>query len=207
MIKRSTWVMVLLLGLVAALAYYLQTVPDNLFKQMLTAGQTPTTAPTIDMLIASVDTPLSEISVESADGRSATIKRDDAAGWTLSIDGQGFIPANQTAAQQIAAQVATLQITLKITATSDLSAFGLDKPAYLCKATLRDGKTVTFKIGNTTVMGDGYYLQKEDGSIMAVNKYSLDGALNLLTQPPYLTTPTPSPAPITETPTPTATSG
>ncbi len=59
---------------------------------------------------------------------------------------------------------------------------------------LENGKTLTFKIGKATISGDGYYLQKEDGTIAIVDKYTTDALLNLLKQPPSMFTATPLPA-------------
>ena len=199
MVKRSTWVMVVLLALVAGLAYYMQTVPDNLIQKIMTARNTPTVATTSPgTLISPADGPLNGINIASTDGHSVTIKREPS-GWTFAIDTQNPTPADQAAAEQAASQAQGLQLIageIKPT-TSDLSAFGLDKPAYTYQLVLSNGKIAAFKIGKATVTGSGYYLQKEDGTIVAVDKYMMDNLLNLLKQPPYKITPTPSPTPAT----------
>jgi hypothetical protein len=203
MIKRSTWVMVVALAVLAGLAYYLQQ-PDNLIKKALTPAGTPTAEP-LAQLVSPADGPINGISVQSADGKSAAIDRKSS-GWTLTIGNESPIPADQTAAEQVVSQAQELRPVVKIEAgTPDLAAFGLDTPAYLCKLTLADGRSVTFKIGDVTPTEDGYYLQKEDGEIVVVGKFGMDAVINLLTQPPYMFTPTPSPLPATGTPTPTAT--
>jgi hypothetical protein len=204
MVKRSTWVMVVLMAVLAGLAYYLQQ-PDNLIKKAAASGATPTIEPLGTLLTVPAGGTLDSISVQSADGHSVILKHE-AAGWTLSIDTQNPIPADQSAAEQVASQAQELRLITKIEAkTPDLSAFGLDKPADICSITLSDGKSVTFKIGKPTLTGDGYYLQKEDGSLVVIDKGGMDTLLNLLTQPPYMFTPTPSSLPATETPTATTT--
>jgi hypothetical protein len=192
MVKRSTWVMVVLLVLVAGLAYYMKTVPDNLIQKALTAKNTPTVPTSLGTLISPADGPLNGISIASSDGHNVVIKREPT-GWTFSIETQAFTAADQAAAEQAASQAQGLRLTsgeIK-PATSDLSAFGLDKPAYTYTLILSSGKTVAFKLGKATVTDDGYYLQKEDGTIVAVDKYMTDTLINLLKQPPYKITPTP----------------
>jgi hypothetical protein len=202
MVKRSTWVMVVLLAILAGLAYYSQQ-PDNLIKKTLeSAGGTPTAEP-LGLLLPPTAGPLKGVSIQDADGKSVALERKNT-GWTMRIGAGSESPADQGAAEQAASQALGVRLVVKIESTSNLSAFGLDKPAYTCKLVLADGKPVTFKIGNATVTGDGYYLQKEDGSVFVVDKYGLDALLNLLVQPPYMFTPTP---PVIETPTPTATTG
>ncbi len=203
MIKRSTWVMVVSLAILAGLAYYLQQ-PDNVIKKALAPATTPTAEP-LGPLVSPADGPLNGVSIQSTDGQSVAIERKSS-GWTLVIGNESSAPADQAVADQVATQAQELRQVIKIEAdTLDLSAFGLDTPAYICKFVLASGSSVTFKIGDAAPTGDGYYLQKEDGSVVVIDKYGMDAVINLLTQPPYMFTPTPSALPATGTPTPTAT--
>ncbi len=203
MVKRSTWVMVVLLAILAGLAYYMQQ-PDNLIKKALASRETPTTEPP-GQLLSPADGPVNGVSIQSTDGKSVTLERKNS-GWTLIVGTENPAPADQSAAEEAASQAQSLRLAGKVTSTTpDLSAFGLDKPIYIFKLILANGTSMTFKIGNATVAGDGYYVQKEDGTVVIVEKYGLDPLLNLLQQPPYMFTPTPSPAPVTGTPTPTST--
>lgn len=206
MIKRPTWIMVIVLALLAALAYYMQTVPDNFIKKAMEAGKTPTFAFVDKSLISVNDGLISIIAITAADGRSIILKREPAV-WTIARDGQAATTADQSAAEQASSQAQALQLVtpeIKPT-TSDLSGFGLDKPAYIYKITLDSGKIVNFKIGKETITANGYYLQKEDGTIAVVDKYGVDALLTLFTQPPSDLTATPSPIPVTEIPTGTMT--
>lgn len=198
MIKRPTWIMVIVLALLAGLAYYLTT-PDNLAKKALDAGKTPTATIASIESIPLTDAPINGLEISASDGHSVTLKHEST-GWTLSVDMQAFIPADQGAATQAAAQAQTLKLTgLEIKSNpADLSGFGLDKPVYNYKVTLESGKIFNFKIGKVTIIGDGYYLQKEDGTIAVVDKSSMDALLTLLKQPPSMFTATPSAAPTTE---------
>jgi len=83
----------------------------------------------------------------------------------------------------------------------------LDKPAYTFTVSLANSKTATFKIGNATVAEDGYYVQKEDGTVVILDKNGFDQVLNLLQEPPYMftLTPTATSEAGTATPTPTST--
>jgi hypothetical protein len=200
MVKRSTWVMVILLAILAGLAYYLQQ-PENLIKKALASRETPTAEPP-GQLISPADGPLNGVSIQKTGGQSITLERKNS-GWTLIVGSENPAPADQSVAEQAASQAQSLRLAGKITSTTpDLSAFGLDKPVYIFKLILADGKSVSFKIGNATLAGDGYYAQKEDGTVVILEKYGLDPLLNLLQQPPYMFTPTPQ---ATGTPSPTPT--
>lgn len=209
MIKRPTWIMVVVLALIAGLAYYMKAVPNNFIQQALTAGKTPTAV--IENVIPPSEGPVNSITISSVDGHSVTLKHESS-GWTLSIDAQAVVPADQSGAEQAASQALALRlITASIPlTTSDLTGFGLDSPEYTFQATLENRRTVTFKIGKETITQDGYYIQKEDKTVATVEKFAMDALLNMLKQPPLMFPPTASPTAAelptgTITPTPAAT--
>ena len=204
MIKRPTWILIIVLAALAGLAYYMQAVPDNFVKKALDSGKTPTAETLTKAVISSSDGLISGLEIKGPDQHSVALKHQPT-GWTLSIDGQTPISADQSAAEQAASQGQGLQATdiqIKLK-ESDLPGFGLDKSAYTYQVMLDSGKTLTFKIGKAIVTGEGYYLQKEDGTIAIVDKYTTDALLNLLKQPPSIFTATPLPS--TELPTGTIT--
>ena len=206
MIKRQTWIMVILLAALAGLAYYMQAVPDNFMKKAFDSGKTLTPNILALSLVPPGEGLVSGIEIADAEGNSVILKHEPTV-WTVSVNGKDPIAADQTAVEQAASQAQGLHLldaAIKPT-TTDLSGFGLDKPVYRYKVTTESGKIFTFKIGKPTIINDGYYLQKEDGTIAVVEKLTMDALLNLLKQPPFLTTATPSPAPVTETPTATIT--
>ena len=51
------------------------------------------------------------------------------------------------------------------------------------------------QVGDITPTNSGYYVRKEDGSILVISKYGMESLLNLILYPPYEETPTPSPMP------------
>lgn len=206
MIKRPTWILVIVLALLAGLVYYMQSVPDNFIKKALDSAKSPTPSMVQDSLLPIADGLITSIEMTSSDGHGLLLKKE-ANGWMFSLDSQTPILADQTAAEQASSQAQGMRLTTSaITPTStDLSGFGLDKPNYIYKVTTNSGKILTFKIGHATVLNDGYYLQKEDGTIAVVEKFSMDTLLNLFTQPPLVLTATPTAAPVTETPTVTIT--
>ena len=202
MIKRSTWVTVLVLGILAGIAYYMQQ-PDNLIKKSLASGNTPTAAAP-GMLISFADGTVNSIGIQKTGGESLTLQRGTS-GWTMTLGSGSPIPADQNSVDQTASNVVFLSLSGKITSpTANPATFGLDKPGYIFTLGLSTGKTVTTKIGNQTVAGDGYYAQKDDGSIVILEKSGFDPILNLLAQPPYMFTLTPTQSAATGTPTPTA---
>lgn len=61
---------------------------------------------------------------------------------------------------------------------TDLAKYGLANPAGTVEATLKDGKTLGYKIGNKTPSGDGYYFQKDgEKRVVIVGSYAVQPLL------------------------------
>lgn len=191
--KRSTWIMLIALALAGGLYWYLQQ-PNNLAGKVLNAGATPTSE-VLGTLI-SPDYAVNGLTIQDASGQSVKIVQEDGI-WMVIASEKG--PADQSAAEMAITQAQALQMEAKIASAPDLAAFGLDEPAYSLTLMIENGAPITLKIGNPTVTEIGYYVQKEDGSVVVVSKYGLEDLLNLLSNPPFPATPMPVSA--EETPT------
>ncbi|MCS6909720.1 MAG: DUF4340 domain-containing protein [Anaerolineales bacterium] len=112
-------------------------------------------------------------------------------------------PADQLTAANNVATLVNLQYRNLITATTDLSVFGVLSPTHRLEIGLVDGRTLKLVVGDKTVTGMDYYVQREgEATVLVVNSFSLDPILGWVENPPYLPpTSTPEPA---EMPTPGA---
>jgi hypothetical protein len=196
--RRSTIVLVVLFAALGLLYWYMQK-PGNVIKQAL-ATSTTTAQPPSD-LIKPEQGPVSQISVQRADGKTVTLKKAGGI-WLVSADYEA--PANQETSEMIAQSVLSLRTVTKLEKAPDLASIGLNNPAYTVSLILGDGSPYTFKIGAATVTGSGYYVEAMDGSVVVIDKYAIEQLTALAAEPPFLQTATPSPAPAIETPAPTA---
>jgi hypothetical protein len=197
--RRSTVILVVLFAALGLLYWYVQQ-PGNVVKQSL-ATSTTTAQPLSDLLRPDQG-PVSQIVVQSADGKTVTLKKSGGI-WLVATDHEA--PANQESAEMIAQGVLSLKTVAKLEKAPDLATIGLSKPAYTISMVLLDGSPYTFKVGNATVTGSGYYTQMSDGSIVVVDKHAIDSLINIIAEPPFLQTATPEPAPVSETPIPDVT--
>jgi uncharacterized protein DUF4340 len=196
MIRRETWILIVILAALVGLAWYLNS-PASPTK----ASNTPTaTIETPQYLFTNDAKLISSISVTDKDGNTFLIERGPGSVWLIKKPIEAI--ADQTKGEDAAMQVASLRILTTLESAPDPSATGLDKPAYEFSVLTTDGKTSTVKIGSLTVTGSGYYAQGETGNVVVLNKLSVENITGLLNNPPYAETPTPSPV-VTETPTPT----
>lgn len=97
--------------------------------------------------------------LESRDGTTLTfIKKDDE--WT--VDYPHPVVLDKTSVDDIAYSFASLYAERIIDENpEDLSVYGLDKPAVVAKAFLKDGTEKVLYLGNETPAGNTYYLMAE----------------------------------------------
>ncbi len=189
MIRRSTWILLVLLILLVAAVFYI-----NRQKTIAANNATPTPGGT-RFVFTSQDGLPSDIKIVSGSGTSVEVGRDPSGQWVVKAPTSA--PADQAQAQAAATQITSLQIVGDIQIGLDV--VGLDKPAYTLSVTFTGSKTHTLTVGSLTPIQSGYYTQLDGGKIQVVDKSSLDSLLTLVGNPPYVATATPA---VTDTPTP-----
>jgi ABC-type Fe3+-hydroxamate transport system substrate-binding protein len=194
MIRRNTWLLLILLLALVGFAFYLRNQ-----KAQQAASTTPTAAAASTPLFSAAFGAPTDITVKDSSGKTVEVTRNEKAVWVLKAPTD--TQADQAAAESAATQVTSLQVLSGV--QLDLNVVGLDKPTYTMSFKFTDGSSHTLQVGSLTPIQDGYYTSLDGGPIKIVDKQGLDALTQLLSQPPYAQTPVP---PITLTPTlPTAT--
>ena len=189
MIRRNTWVLLILLAALVGFAYYMK---DRQAKQAAAITPTADSAASVPVVSATEGQP-TDVKVQDTAGASVEIKRNETGQWVLQAP-------TETKADQAAAEAAATQImSLRILSSQSLGldVVGLDKPAYVITVTMSSGKTHTLGIGAVTPIEDGYYASVDKGPVRVVDKAGIDALVLLVSQPPYAVTPT---LPATEAP-------
>jgi hypothetical protein len=187
----------ILLGVFALLLIYVLAT-QNAAPEAATA--TPTLAPTDSAsgpLWGGVtgDQVLSVRVTDRVGNRSVAFGRASAeASW--SVTEPEARPADQLASANNVATLTTLQFRNIITGSADLSAFGVLSPTHMLEIGLADGRTLSLAVGDKTMTGSDYYVQRGgEAEVLVVNGFSLDPVLGWLDNPPYLA-PTATPEPV-----------
>jgi hypothetical protein len=200
MLKRNTIILLALFVALAGFAIYQKYFPSRPAPDK-NATPFPTIAP-VEFLFPAEAGDVTRLSIESREGESVRLERRNGA-WVLI---QPFeTEADQGTVEAAASQATALTVLNHL--ELDAADAGLTPPAYTVTVGFSSGKLFVTQIGDATPTGSGYYVRKEDGSILVISKDGMDALLNLLQYPPFLETPTPSPIPPTRTPTPGAASG
>jgi hypothetical protein len=193
MIKRSTWIWLVLLAAAIAAYFILKNRPAK------SAEATPTSAPSA-YLITSADGTLQSLRIVDAKGNSVRMQRDPNKVWVLTEPGTG--EADQGLAGAAESQVSALRIAGVLTAPADLNTFSLRTPSYTIELVFDSGVKHTIEVGGETPTGSGYYVRFDSSKFYVVSQSGLDALANLLKVPPFPPTATPA-ATDTETATPT----
>jgi hypothetical protein len=198
MVRRSTWILLIVFGVLVLFAWLFQRYQSN--KTDSTATATPTALPVKLYSLTSAE--INRINITNSAGKNIELYRDPGASkWAIKD-----VPVDQADSSQIESlnsQLLSTQVQNTLTQSVSLDSFGLATPAYTITLTTMDGTQVVTYVGALTAIKSGYYLRMDSGPIVIVNNVILDDVLNLLKKPPLLITATPE-VTVTETGTPIA---
>lgn len=188
MIRRNTWILLILLAALVGFALYLR----NRNAQQA-ASATPTSAAETggakpSPLFSPNEGQVTDVKIQDTTGKAVEIKRNAAGEWVLQAPIEA--KADQAAAEAAATQVSSLQVISSVPLGFDV--VGLDKPAYTMTIAFSAGKTYTLAVGAKTPIQDGYYTSLDKGPVRIVDKAGIDALVSLLSQPPYAATPVPT---------------
>ena len=195
MVKRQTWILLALFLALAGFAIYQKYNPKT-----ETTGSDVTPVPTetpVEYLFPPEQGTITSLMIKDNKGQVIGVERKKD-GWVIT---QPFdAVASQATVEEAATQAAALTILNRL--ELDPADVGLKDPVYTISVGFNNGKIMVAQVGDLTPTDSGYYVRKDDGSILVISKYGMESLLNLILYPPYEETPTPSPMPSTETPTP-----
>lgn len=198
MVKNQTWLLLALFAVLAGIALFLKYKPST--ETPVEGEIPPATVAPVEFLFPAEEGVVTSIRIESREGNQIGVERGENA-WEFT---QPFeAEATQASVEEAASQVTALAILNRL--DLDPAVVGLKSPAYTITVGFSSGNFLIAQVGDATPTDSGYYVRKEDGSILVVSKYGLDSLLNLLIYPPYVEMPTSSPIPSTETSIPSAT--
>ncbi len=199
MIRRSTWITLIVFLVLAAAGYGAITYKNQRAKTH------PTPSPTPNDVITFTENDIVGVEIDGK-GRKVILQRKDTKSpWQVVQPApEGKERPDQQRISTAVFNITTLSAINSVPAGIDLNALGLLKPTYILKLRLANGKTWQAEIGKETPIGSGYYA-RANGQLLVVEKYAVDSIASLLNKPP-LATPTPTPtATPTYTPTPAST--
>jgi hypothetical protein len=184
MVKRPTWILLIVLALVVGAYFLIKNHPFKKFE--------PTPTPSANgYLVTQTDGVLQSLRIYDQKGHNFQMQRDLSKIWVITAPTSGA--ADQGLAGAAETQVGALQIVTTLETPPEPSAVGLDVPADTMELGFVSGASHKIEIGNLTPTGSGYYVHYDGGKIYVISQSGIDALLNLLTSPPYPATATPPP--------------
>ena len=185
MVRRPTWILLLVFAILVGFAWFFQRYQANKANNAATA--TPTTS--LINLYDLTNTQDKEINITDNAGDKIDLYRDSGSSkWAIAD-----VPVDQADSFQIesiSTQLFSLQVQEALTQTPPLDSIGLVTPAYTITMTTSDGTQLITNVGTQTAIGSGYYVRVGSGPVVIVDKVVMDDILNLVKNPPLLPTAT-----------------
>lgn len=191
MVRRSTWIVLVVFILLAAAAILW----PRLQKDDEALEATPTVAPVQPLIYEVGSQEIRWIRFADAAGNLVEVERPSAEDDWVMVGESGEI-SDSVRISSVAGQLLAIRATRTFDTDMGVDSVGLDNPAYTITIRTSSGEEIVTRIGNLTAVGSGYYIQVDDEPVVIVAKLVLDEILSILLEPPLLPTPTPE---ITET--------
>jgi len=185
--KRSTWILILVLAAAIGIYFWLNSTPE---LPALPSLPTQTSQP--PLLPASGDD-LTAIRIFNRQYDIVEVQKSETGIWNLILPRPGTAdPALLNAA---VGQLEALQVIAAFDAAPDAEATGLLFPAYTIQLSYATGTETTLLVGSLAPTGRGYYVQLDGSETFIIGQAGIDALVRLLTSPPYLPTDVPTEAP------------
>jgi hypothetical protein len=185
MIRKSTYTLLIILLILAAVVVFLQRTPALNAKS--------------DSLPTSTDSPML---MDLGNKAITAFAMSDDQGHVLKsfLDKQNNWFIEQPIGCQYSSDslssslslIQTLKVLVSLETPPALSDVGLNKPTYTLALTFNDGSTQTLKVGSVVPTGTGYYVQVNNDSVVVISQYSVDSLFGLVST--ACATPTPEPS-------------
>lgn len=182
MIRRSTWIVLLVFLVVLAGFLYLQrSTQDEEIEIPPTSSS--------QKLFELAESDLASVTIQSSDGNTVVLNRSDEGEWVYAQAPSG--ETDIAAIQSALGQFLNAQIVSSPGSLPGLEALNLENALFKILLIGQDGNQIVMNIGKETPTGSGYYvLVSDQRQVVVVNKFGIDALLNLLENPPLKPTPT-----------------
>lgn len=190
MIKRSTWIVLLIFFILVGVVIILQKSPEILVTP------TPTPTPYPKMLAGWVDKTINRIEILNLSKESITLKTNTNNQWEFSSLDNSEV--DQGKVEELLSTLKSASIISTVDPNTDLNIVGLENPNLSIALQSTDGETAIIKIGSNTPTGSGAYVQVDDSPPVVIRSVTLESILPLadkvgLISPPLPTEATPAP--------------
>lgn len=197
MFRRSTWVALVVVAILAGVLFYMNR-EEQVVEEVAEAFPTLPSR----TVIPDEDGTASRIRIEAATGEVVEVALNMQANWQVILPFEGA--ANQGNIEAVVTEIDTMRFINEITDVPPAD-LGLASPAYVLTLHFKSGAKHILEIGDKTPSETGFYARLDGDRLLVVENFAIESLLTFVAFPPYFATPTASPPPPTGMETPTAT--
>ena len=192
MIRKTTWIIVLIFAVLLAAVFLWQRSQDEKAAEATPDGSEAAVG---DQYLFNVEGEVAGLRIEHVSDKAVDLAKDETGQWTLT--GASPSPLDSAAMDSVISDLAVLSVVSRLQNPPQLEDLGLNPPSYRILVTLRNGDQLIASVGKITPTGSGLYVLSGDRWVLIVSEYSLQSILDLVDNPPYPPTPYPLPAELT----------
>jgi hypothetical protein len=194
MVRRSTWIVLIVLVLLVASAWFFTRYQAN----KADTAPTDTPIPTAQKVYNLTNMEVVGLTVSDNSGNKIDLYRDSSTASKWAIKAVPTEQADTVQIETVVSQLLGIQVLNALTESPPLGAVGLANPTHTITITASDGSQTSMYVGTLSPIGSGYFVRLGSGPIVIVDNIILDDVLKLLKNPPLLATTTPE-IPVNET--------
>jgi hypothetical protein len=172
MIKKSTWIMLVIFLVAVGFTYYFQNSPTPVVN--------PTPLPTLLPKLVSgwVSSDIIQIDVQKSDNKFFSIQRDSTGQWELAnLDTR---PLDQGKVEELISTIMATTVQTSLKQGQEMDMLGLMNPAIIIKMKNTKGEGLNINVGNATPTDSGYYVQINQDLPVVIGKTNADDFSRLL---------------------------
>jgi hypothetical protein len=190
MIRKSTWIVLLIFAILLAVVLLWQRMQDQKASEA-----TPTAAEAAErQYLFDIAGEVAGLRIEHVGENSIELVKDENGQWVLA--GSSALDIDSASVEAVVGQLSSLPLVSTLQNIPQLQDLGLEPPAYRILVIQKDGTQLVASVGNATPTGSGYYVLAGDRRVYIANEVSLQAILDLVDKP----LPTPYPQPVGEIP-------
>lgn len=190
MIRKSTWVVLLVFAVLLAVVFIWQRSQDQKSSEA-----TPTASAAAErQYLFDIAGEVASLRIEHVGDKTIELMKDENSQWVLA--GSPTSAIDSASVDTVVGQLSTLPLVSTLQNIPKLQDLGLEPPSYRILVIQEDGTQLVASIGNATPTGSGYYVLAGDRRVYIANELSLQAILDLVDKP----LPAPYPQPAGETP-------
>ena len=173
MIRKSTYILLIILLILGAVIVFLQRAPGLISS----SSNLPTSTPSI--LVANWPG-RSIVAFDMSDDKGHVLSASLGSDSTWQVTQPAGCTVDSGSITTALSGVNSLKVSVELKAPAALADVGLLSPTYRLTATMDDGSIQKLSVGSVVPTGTGYYVQLNLDPVVAVSKFSIDSIFNLV---------------------------